>query len=180
MSSATATMKRGEVLAQGVEQSAFLLGRYLQGFDDENRIAQAPGMPNHAAWALGHLAYVTNRAADRVDGKPLPEADFIDGAKDGDADHFGQESVALGSVVTADPARYPSWERCNAIFEASVARLCHVLRNASDEQLDAPRAWGSTKTTAHDLASRMVFHIGTHTGQIIDLRRALNMPKVVG
>ena len=66
------------------------------------------------------------------------------------------------------------------IFEASLKRFCHVLRHASDAELDAPRDWGANKTTAHDLASRMVFHVGTHTGQLIDLRRALKMSKVVG
>lgn len=173
-------MRRGEVLASGVEQSAFLLGRYLQGFDDNNRAAQAPGLPNHAAWTLGHLAYVMHRAAERVDGLPLPKMDFIEGAQDGDANHFGVEGVTLGSTVTGDPERYPTWDRCRAIFDASLKRLCHVLRHASEAELDAQRDWGKVKTTMHDLASRMVFHNGTHTGQLIDLRRALGMPKVVG
>ena len=173
-------MKRGHVLASGVRQSASLIGRYLKGFDDSNRLAQAPDVPNHAAWTLGHLAYVMHRAAERVDGKPLPDGDFIEGAADGDAKRFGVESVALGSVVTADPGRYPTWDRCQAVFDAALDRLCTVLESASDDELDAERAWGSVTTTAHDLASRMVFHNGMHTGQIVDLRRALGMPRLVG
>jgi hypothetical protein len=173
-------MKRGDVLASGVEQSSKLLARYLEGFDDGNRVRQMPGLPNHAAWTMGHLAYVMHRAAERIDGMQVPEDDFIDGAESGDAMRFGVESVALGSTVTSDSKRYPSWARCREIFEASVQRLSIALREADDAALDATKDWGKAKTTAHDLASRMVFHTGAHGGQLIDLRRALNMPRVVG
>ena len=43
-------------LAEAIGSTRELLVRYLQGFDDANATAQAPGLPNHAAWTLGHLA----------------------------------------------------------------------------------------------------------------------------
>ncbi len=49
MSSATA-------LADAISSTEELLTRYLAGFDDHNAVAQAPSLPNHAAWILGHLA----------------------------------------------------------------------------------------------------------------------------
>ena len=39
-------------------------------------------------------------------------------------------------------------------------------------------AWGGQKVTRARLICRVVFHNGTHAGQILDLRRALGMPKL--
>jgi hypothetical protein len=60
-----------------VVQSRDLLKRYLRGFDDSNSTLQAPGLPNHLAWTLGHLAINLHRTAERFDKQPLPASDFI-------------------------------------------------------------------------------------------------------
>ena len=53
-----------------------------------------------------------------------------------------------------------------------------LLREVGD-QLHETVSWGGGTTTKRDLAVRMAFHNGVHTGQIIDLRRALGMPRLI-
>jgi hypothetical protein len=164
-------------LAEAVTLSRTLLGRYLAGFTDENHTRQAPGLPNHVAWTLGHLALTMERVAERFDGKPVSPSDFIPGQR-GDAAHFGAESVAFGSAPVSDPAAYPSLGRCTAVLDAATERLSAAIRQASDAKLAEPTKWGNTDITHAALAMRMVFHNGTHTGQIADLRRVLGFKSI--
>jgi hypothetical protein len=170
-------MTRQQVLAESIRDSRFLLVRYLKGFDDSNHTKQAPGLPNHVAWTLGHLAVSLSRITERIDGTPIPESDF---AKGGGSDRFDLDAVGFGSKPVDDPALYPSMSRCTAIFDAAVERLAVTVANASDAKLDAPAKWGKVDVPAWSLATRMVFHNGTHCGQIADLRRALGMGTVLG
>lgn len=153
------------------------LARYLAGFSDENRTRQAPGLPNHVAWSLGHLALTMNRAAEKIDGRPLPASDFIAGSG-GSAGSFGTETVAFGSRPVDDPALYPPLARCTAIYEAACDRLAAAVAGAPDAKLAEATPWGNAQTTVGLLAARMIFHNGTHTGQIADLRRALGFKSI--
>jgi hypothetical protein len=172
---------RQELLAEMVMQSRDLLKRYLRGFDDSNCVKQAPGLPNHVAWTLGHLAINLHRTAERFDNLPIPAGDFVtrDG-RGGDREHFDTESVSFGSKPLNDPALYPTFPRCIAIFDAAIDRMANALRGASDAQLDSLTQWGKMEVPLYTMAGRMVFHNGTHTGQIADLRRALGMGSVLG
>lgn len=171
-------MTRGEALSRSVTDSGELLRRYLAGFEDSNCTAQAPGLPNHAAWCLGHCALTMHRAAERLDAGALPDSDFISGADRGDARRFGTESVSFDSEPCTDPQRYPRWARCLAIFDASCDRLARAVRGVDDSRLDATTQWGRAETPLFGLVSRMVFHNGTHCGQIVDLRRALGLGSI--
>src|SRR5262245_11889920 len=127
-------------LADAVLASRMLLARYLAGFTDENHTRQAPNLPNHVAWTLGHLALDINPTAEKFDGKPPPPADFTPGgitAAPGarPPQTFAMESVAFASTPAADPAGYPSLARCTAIFDAACERLAAALRAATDAQL---------------------------------------------
>lgn len=172
-------MKRGDLLAQGVLASITLLARFYPGFTDANRTTQAPGLPNHFAWCLGHLALTMHRVAGMLDGGRLPEDTFVEGAK-GDARRFGVESVSFGSAPADAPADYPVRDRCVEIVQHAADRLGAALRAAPDPSLDSPLTWGKVATTGEALAQRMIFHNGVHCGQITDLRRALRLGNVLG
>jgi hypothetical protein len=120
-----------------------------------------------------------NRIAARIDGKrDLPESDFVKGA--GGREQFDFDSIGFNSKPIDDPSIYPSYTRCVAIFDAAVERLASAVANASDATLDAQSKWGKSDVTTWTLAPRMVFHNGTHCGQIVDLRRALGMGTILG
>jgi hypothetical protein len=155
-------------LAAACASTGALLTRYLAGFDDGNATRQAPNLPNHATWVLGHLALTMHRAAERISGRELPPP-------------WDPAPFAFGSTPVTDRAEYPPFAEMRRRFDDSLSRLAEAIRAAGDEGLGEPVHWGqSTTTTKRDLAARMVFHNGTHTGQIVDLRRALGMPRLVG
>lgn len=167
-------------LAQAVRDAVPFFTRFLVGFDGSNHTAQAPGLANHAAWTLGHLALYLHRGAEAFDRRALPASDFIEDAHDGDVERFATESVAFGSVPVAEPGRYPAWPRCEALFHSAADRFVHSILETSPDQLAADVPWGAAKVSAAALVTRQVFHIGTHTGQLIDLRRALKMHHIIG
>ena len=154
-----------------------LMTRYLVGFTEANRVAQGHLLPNHAAWSLGHCAMTMHRVSEKLDGAPIPEADFIVGPR-GDAERFGTESVAFNSKPVAEHAMYPTLTRSIAIYEAACDRLAGAAKRADPEMLTRQVAWGSGQTSVASLLTRMVFHNGMHCGQIADLRRALEMRSI--
>lgn len=175
------TSTRGKTFGQMIRATAPLVTRFCAGFDDSNRTSQAPGLPNHAAWTLGHLALTMHRFAERFDGQPLPASDFITGdGTSGTTERYDTESVCFGSTPINDPAKYPSMERAERVFASAIERLAAALESLSDERFDEEQPWGSGRFTVQDLAVRVAFHNGTHAGQLTDLRRALGLPRVIG
>lgn len=175
---------RAQVLADALETAHPLLTRFLVGFDDSNHTRQAPGIPNHVAWILGHLALYHHRAADRVlghdDPQPLPQPDFISGdGRSGTRERIDTESVCNGSVPIDDPSIYPTFERLMQIHDTALNRLIETTRTADSAMLDRMVNWGAP-FQAQKLIIRMVMHMGTHAGQITDLRRGLGMGSVLG
>jgi hypothetical protein len=172
-------MTRQQILSDCLRESRALLARYLRGFDDSNHATQVPHLPNHVAWTLGHVALTMHRMAERLDHRTLPESDFVKGdGRAGTADRFDTESVCFGSKPVAEPKLYPKFSRCVAIFEAAIERLAVAAHGADDATLDAPTKWAQTEVPTWTLLPRMVFHNGTHTGQLADLRRALGMGSI--
>lgn len=167
----------GTTLAESLELSGQLLGRYLSGFSDANHTAQAPGLPNHVAWSLGHLAMTMHRVAERLDSRPMPESDFVAGAAS-DMKRFATEAVAFGSQPAADPSRYPPYARCLEIFNTALARLSAAARASDSATLASPTPWSNGTTTLGALVGRMTFHNGMHCGQIADLRRVLGLGSI--
>jgi len=174
-----------ETLAQVVDATEPLLMRYLDGFTDENRAASAPGLPNHVIWTLGHLALYLRRATDRVAGReigPLPAADFVTGdGTAGDARRFDSESVCFGSEPTPDASMYPSLSRGVQVFSSANADFAATVRGLAPGHLDQETTWGVRRRvlTNAQLVQHMAFHNATHTGQIVDLRRALGIGRIV-
>jgi hypothetical protein len=174
-------MNQQETLAGAVRSSRDLFLRFLAGFDESSRTRSAPSLPNHAAWTLGHCALTMHRGAERLDGAPLPETDFVTGdGTAGDAERFDTESVSFASAPADAPDRYPTLARSREIFVAACDRLERAARAASGETMQAEATWGSSTITNGDLVARLCFHNGTHAGQLVDLRRALGFDSVIG
>lgn len=180
-------MNRQQVLAESVLATKTLVARYLVGFDDSNHTAVAPALPNHVAWTLGHLALTMHRVAEKLDGKPLPRTDFTPPGKGAERvsphsvvplDAYDPDSVAFGSTPVPDARLYPSFPRCGQIFNGACDRLATAVERVPDAALDGSVKWGAGETQLWSLIMRMVFHNGAHTGQIADLRRALNFRSI--
>lgn len=172
---------RATALAEAMRATGPLVTRFLTGFDDTNRTKQMPTLPNHAAWCLGHLALTMHRFAELFDGQALPASDFVtgDGAA-GNETRFDTESVCLGSRPVDDPSIYPTLERAQRVFEDAIERIGAAIESLDEAQLDEQQPWGKGTFRVADLAARIMFHNGTHAGQLADLRRAMGLPGVIG
>jgi hypothetical protein len=171
-------MNTPQMLAEGILSCKQALGRYLVGFDDSNHTHQAVNLPNHVAWTLGHCALTMHRAAEKIDGRAMPETDFIAGAAACDATRYGTESVAFNSLPVGDAEVYPRFARCVAIYEGACERLAAAVRGADAAVLEKTVKWGQGELPMGMLAMRIIFHNGTHCGQIADLRRALEFRSI--
>jgi hypothetical protein len=172
-------------LASMLRSTGPLFLRFLDGFDDDNRTRQAPGLPNHASWSIGHLAITMHFAADYAVGfnapQKLPTSDWIHGdGTAGDPSRYDTESVRFGSTPTKDAARYPRFARAVEIFDVALDRLASETAALSAKGMEREVKWGSGVMTVEALIHRIGFHNGMHAGQITDLRRALGMPGVIG
>lgn len=176
-------MNRQDTIAEGVLSTKAGMARYLAGFDDSNHTKQAPHLPNHVAWCLGHCALTMHRACELVrPGHALPDSDFIQGGTKtggGDGRRFATESVAFGSQPVDDPKQYPSFERCVEVYNRACDALAGAVRAVPDDSLDEEVMWGGRMPIRRWLlALRMMGHNGMHTGQIADLRRALGFTSI--
>jgi hypothetical protein len=86
--------------------------------------------------------------------------------------------VCFGSTPVTDARVYPTAARCVEIFEAAIARVAGAIRGCDEGRLDGMVKWGARESVLWTLAVRMVFHNGTHCGQLADLRRALGMGSI--
>jgi hypothetical protein len=170
-------MTTQELLADAVAASKGALTRFLTGFTDANRTAQAPHLPNHAIWTLGHVALYLHDAAGRIDGRPMPEKDIGPDAGSGHS-RFANDAIGFGSKPANDPARYPTLARGVAIFEAACERLATAARRADGATLDRQTEWMGMQIPLGLLVTRLILHIGMHTGEIMDLRRALGLEPI--
>ena len=168
------------MLAEFILATKPLFLRFVDGFDDSTRTAQATNLPNHVVWCLGHCALTMNRAAERFDTQPLSDSDFVtnEPAK-GDEQHFDTETVCFDSKPIADLEIYPTLMRAQEIFEAACDRFAQAVGNTTDAKLDEEIPFHGSQTPLSKLIMRVCLHNSVHAGQIIDLRRALNMHKVI-
>lgn len=175
-----AALTRQDMLAEFVLSTKPLFLRFLDGFDDSTRTFQGENLPNHVAWCLGHCALTMNRAAEQFDGNSLPENDFVigDGTK-GERDRFDTETVCFDSTPQADPENYPTLDRATEIYEAACDRFAQAVRNTTDAKLDELIPFHGSEVPLSTMIMRLCFHNGSHAGQIMDLRRALSMQRVI-
>ncbi len=173
-------MTAQDLLADAALAAKESLTRFLAGFDESTRTRQAENLPNHLMWCLGHIALYLNRTAEMIDGQPLPERDFIsaDGASGTDL-RFDTESVAYDTRPADEPTVFPTLERGVEIFEAAFDRIVAALRAADTATLEKTVTWANTELPMRALVMRVLLHAAVHTGQIIDLRRALKLERVI-
>ncbi|HBS29593.1 MAG TPA: hypothetical protein DEB06_09135 [Phycisphaerales bacterium] len=164
-------------LVQVIANSRQGVHRYLVGFDEGNRTAQGPSLPNHAAWTLGHCALTMHEVAGRLDAGPLPDADFVHG-RTGDERRFATEAVAFGSTPSPDAALYPTLARCIGIFDHACDRFSNGASGASAAALEQSTPWAGSAMPLWHLVIRVSQHNAMHAGQLIDLRRALGMKRI--
>jgi len=144
--------------------------KFINSLQGDTCCSQPFAGANHALWSLGHLTCTHDWLAGLLDGKPS--------ALPGDYNTL----FNMGSQPQNDASKYPSWESVQRAYQGAFDRLYAAVGAMNDAQLDQPCA-GETygfATDKLDALHKGAWHMGWHSGQVADVRRAMGMPGLYG
>ena len=132
---------------------------------------QPPGVPNHPAWTLGHLAYafanIVQTLADKDGLPPWFPAGW-------------PELFATGTTPTATQSGYPSKAELCATLDDAAERLRQQLTDLPEANLSGPlpevQRRAQFPTLGHAIMHVLVGHTAAHLGQLAVWRRARGLP----
>jgi hypothetical protein len=141
--------------------------RLVADLPEEGMAAQpAPGM-NHAAWVLGHLAYVFDSMIAVWGDKPAMSAEW-------------KALFNVPSKPLPEREKYPSKAELWDAYVAAYERIVEKVKQATPEQLAAefpnPKLRGSLPTIGVAMVHILTSHQGQHLGQLSAWRRAQGLP----
>ena len=155
-------------LAEGHRQ---LLDQMLADVPPGEMCRQPNGLRNHAAWQVGHLAFVRSAVAKLLGGED-PGLGEEWGAK------FGR-----GTEPTDDPAHDPAKEDLVAKFAAAHEAALRAVGRADDAALERPNPIPGLAKRFPTMRALVVgmfgTHDGLHLGQLSVWRRAMGLPRVL-
>jgi hypothetical protein len=148
-----------------------LLERMLADISADQFCQQPPGLPNHPAWLVGHLAFVRVAMLKQLGDTPteFPEAWLP---------LFGRNSTPNDELANY-PSKTELWDVFSRLQQMAITRVMAL----TPEQLEQPHGIETFKKslpTLGDLILQMlVAHDGLHVGQLSDWRRALGYPRLM-
>lgn len=160
-----------DLLLSYYERNADYARRLVADVTDAQWCAQPANIPNHAAWVIGHLAQVADKAT----------GNFTLGLERQFPPQW-EELFHGKSHPTADRAAYPDKPALLAAYESGHARVAEALGKLDDSVLAKPtphEGFGQRfPTIGVALLHTMVGHECVHLGQLSAWRRALGLPGV--
>jgi hypothetical protein len=141
--------------------------KHLEAIADGAMTRQPAGIPNHAAWTMGHLIMLQGVILPMVRGEaPVDPMTVADG-----------KVYGHGSTPTDDPGIYRSRADLMKEYEANSKAIEGALAETTPEILEAPapiarwvERWG---TVGRTVAYMTMTHEAYHLGQLAVWRRAL-------
>ncbi|MGD9720984.1 MAG: DinB family protein [Pirellulales bacterium] len=136
--------------------------------DDQMAAQPAPGM-NHAAWVLGHLAYVFDSMIAVWGEQPVMSPEW-------------KALFNIPSKPLPQRAKYPAKQELWDAYIKSYERIVAVVKNATDADFDRefpnPRLRASLPTVGVAMVHILTSHQGQHLGQLSAWRRAQGLASV--
>ena len=130
-------------------------------------VRQPAGVPNHPAWTIGHLVFISQAIGEVAGLKPWLDEGWVNA--------FGPSSKPTEEANT-----YPSKEHLFSALADAESRLTGAVRDLDDAALDAPfpdPAYHEVfPTVRHAFTQVLVGHTSFHVGQIAVWRRAMGLP----
>ncbi len=158
-----------EQLLQAAAVNVDYARRLVDDLAEDQMAAQpAPGM-NHAAWVLGHLAYVFDSMISVWGQEPSMSKEW-------------KQLFNVPSKPQPERDKYPSKAELWDAYQAAYQRIVDVVKTASEEDLARefpnPRLRASLPTVGVAMIHILTTHQGQHLGQLSAWRRALGLPSV--
>jgi hypothetical protein len=137
--------------------------------DDAQMTRQPPGVPNHPAWTLGHIAFSFQGIGEELGLDPWLPEDWVARFK-------------TGSVPAAERQAYPTRQELLDTLADAEQRLRERLSGMDDAALRRPlpdeQAREILPTLGDAVLQVIVGHTAAHLGQLAVWRRAMGLPEV--
>jgi uncharacterized damage-inducible protein DinB len=156
-------------LTSCLERSVAFLRDSVADLSDADLVLQPPGVPNHAAWTLGHIIHSCQAMAGELAVKPWLPGDW-------------ESRFGYGSSPTGVAAQYPSKEALLAALAEAGRRLQNALLAMDEAALPEPLPDETVRellpTKGHALLQVVAAHTAYHAGQLAVWRRAIGRAPV--
>ena len=152
------------------ERSTAFMRELVADLSDEEMVLQPSGVPNHAAWTLGHVVFSCQAIAGELGVKPWLPADW--------ESQFGNGSSPGGIGAS------PRWGRAALVAALAEAtdRLRTALLDTDPRTLAEPLPDEAVRevlpTVGHALVQIVSAHTAFHAGQLAAWRRAIGRAPV--
>jgi uncharacterized damage-inducible protein DinB len=151
------------------DRSVTFVQELVADLSDEDLVLQPPGVPNHAAWTLGHIVHSCQAMAGELGVEPwLP--------------HEWELRYGYGSLPSALASEYPTKAALlSALGEASQRLRTALLEmpvTILAESLPDETVRAMLPTKGHALLQVVAAHTAYHVGQLTAWRRAIGRPAV--
>ncbi len=151
------------------ERTVTFLHESVADLSDEDIVLQPPGVPNHAAWTLGHVIHSCQAMAGELGVHPWLPGDW-------------ESRFGYGSLPAAVASQYPGKAALLAGLDEAGRRLRTALRELDQAALAEPLPDEQVReilpTKGHALLQIVAAHTAYHAGQLAVWRRAIGRPPV--
>ncbi len=151
-------------LVANLDRTLTFMQEQVADLSDEEMVRQPEGVPNHAAWTLGHVIYSCQEMAAEIGVERwLPvdwESNFGYGSSPGSvAPGYATPSLLLASL------RYAGERLRAALLRVDENTLAHPLPDEKVREI--------MPTLGHALLQVVAAHLAFHAGQLAAWRRAI-------
>ena len=151
------------------ERTVAFLRESVADLADEDLVLQPSGVPNHAAWTLGHVIHGCQAMAGELGAEPCRPGDW-------------ESRFGYGSSPTTVVSQYPGKAELLAALGDASQRLHTALLGMDPATLAEPlpdeQARGILPTKGHAFLQIVAAHTAYHAGQLAVWRRAIGRPAV--
>jgi uncharacterized damage-inducible protein DinB len=136
------------------------LDQSVADLSDKEMVHQPSGVPNHAAWTLGHVIHACHAMATELGAEPWLPEDW--------------ESVfGYGSTPRGETGLYPGRVEMQRLLADASTRLCEALSSVEISVMEKQLPDDDFPTMADILLQVIVAHTAYHAGQLSVWRRAM-------
>ena len=156
-------------LISSLDHTIEFIRQQVDDLTDDEMVLQPAGVPNHAAWTLGHIIYSCRAIAVELGGS----SSLIDDLES----RFG-----YGSIPSPLVSEHSSKMKLLALLEDASQRLRTALLENDEARLTEPlpdeKSRETYPTKLHVLVQVVVGHTAYHAGQLAVWRRAIGRKPV--
>lgn len=150
-------------LLRSFETTIGFVEKSVADLSEQEMVEQPPGVPNHAAWTLGHIIFSCQGVAMELDQQAWLPEDW-------------ESAFGYGSTPLPDVSRYPKKPEMLTLLADASHRLCDSIRALDASELQQSLPDETFPTMAHLLVQIVGGHTAYHAGQLAVWRRAIGKP----